>query len=168
MVMQHSRTPKARSVHRTRRGVALFDVIVGGMMLAIGMGVVLSVASQALTRQTDGERRLVASWLADELLNMVIVEGPDQFSRVQETSGVFDPPFADFRFDVDLEDVGLRDPFRVTATISWPADRPFNQIEVQTLIAPRKGEILQQQREPLEPIDREERFLEMEEQADGL
>ncbi len=62
---------------RTRKGFALVDVIVGGAMLGIGLGAIISVTARSLTQQSDGERRLVASWLADELLNMVLLEGPD-------------------------------------------------------------------------------------------
>ena len=55
---------------RPRRGFALMDVIVGGVMLGIGLAVVLTLASRAIASQAQGERQMVAAWLLDELLAM--------------------------------------------------------------------------------------------------
>ena len=106
---------------RTRRGIALMDVIVGGVILGIGVSAILSVTTRALARQTDGEKRLVAAWLADDVLNMVLVEGPIRYPKLYDSKGKFDPPFDEYLFDVDVEDLGASMPLRVTARISWPA-----------------------------------------------
>jgi hypothetical protein len=137
-------------------------VIVGGVILGVGLSVILTITSRALARQTDGEKRLSAAWLADGLLNMVLVEGPDQYGRIYDTSGQFAPPFDEFAFSLDIEDQGIGVPYLVTASIRWPAWDPINQIDVQTLIALRRGEP-DVTREPLEPLDREGRYLEQEE-----
>ncbi len=143
---------------RGRRGLALLDVMVGGIMLGIGLAVVMTVASRALNRQTDGEMRITAAWLADELLNMVLVEGPVKYPQLYDTSGRCDPPFDNFAFELDIKDQGLGMPFDVTATIRWPASRPINSIQVQTAIAARRGEAIEE-RAPLEPVDRDSRYF---------
>jgi hypothetical protein len=140
--------------------VALLDVMVGGIMLGVGLAIIMSVTSRALSRQTDGEKRLVAAWLADELLNMVLMETPKEYPHQQDTSGRFKAPFEDFAFEVDIEDQGLGMPYQVTAIIRWPARRPINEIAVQGLISQPKGE--QPPREPLEPIDRDARYFDEE------
>ncbi len=61
---------------RCRRGVALMDAIVGGVMLGIGLAVILSLASRAMAMQANGAKQITAAWLADDLLAMVLVEGP--------------------------------------------------------------------------------------------
>ncbi|MHC4992357.1 MAG: type IV pilus modification PilV family protein [Planctomycetota bacterium] len=143
------------------------DVVVGGVMLGIGLAVVMSLASRALSRQTDGEKRMAAAWLADELLNMVLMEGPDVYHQKHDTSGTFRAPFDDFSFEVDIDEQGLGLPYEVTAVVAWPARRPVSQIAVQTFIALRTGgdEV---PREPLEPLDREARYFddEMAEEED--
>ncbi len=142
--------------HRARRGFALMDVIIGGVMLSIGLGVVLTLATRALASQAQGERQLVAAWLLDELLAMVVVEGPVEFPHLQSTHGRFDPPFDEFEFDVNLEDLGVGQPFLVTATVSWPRGREKRQVQAQTYIATRfvDPENPFEDRFPLEPIDR--------------
>jgi hypothetical protein len=141
-----------------RRGIALADAIIGGVMLGIGLSVVLSVASRSLAMQTDGEKRLTAAWLADELLTMVLVEGPDQYPLLYDTSGGFAPPFEDFTYEVDIDTPDRGMPYRVAAIVRWGA-RSNDAIVVDTLIALRLGEA-EQLREPNEPVDRDARYYE--------
>jgi hypothetical protein len=140
-----------------RRGIALADAIIGGVMLGAGLAVVLSVTSQATRRQIDGERRLTAAWLADELLAMVLVEGPDDFDLQYDTSGRFDEPFGDFFYEIQIEDIGRDLPYAVTATVSWESGPGVKHVEVETRIAQSKAEE-PELREPYEPVDREARY----------
>lgn len=140
-----------------RRGFALIDVIIGGMMLAIGLAVVISMATRSLQTQTDGEKRLIAAWLADELLNMVLVEGPVDYPRKHDTSGRFEWPFEEFTFEVSIENQGPRQPYFVTATVGWEGPRTMRSVEVQTLIAERY-EAPDEPREPFERVDRDARW----------
>lgn len=147
-----------RTAHHARRGIALLDVIVGSIMLAVGLAVVISLTSRSLASQTDGERRLVAGWLADELLNMVIVEGPVEYPRMYDTTGQFYAPFEQYFYEVDIRDLGEGQPYRVTATVGWYTGHggEGKNISIQTLIAERKGDP-EQLRAPKERVDREER-----------
>ena len=142
--------------HRACRGFALMDVIVGGVMLGIGLGITLTLASRAMASQAQGEKQMVAAWLLDELLAMVLVEGPVEYPHLHPPHGRFDSPFDGFEFDVLLKDLGVGQPFRVTATVSWPRGREERQVQAQTYIAPRfvDPENPIEQRAPLEPIDR--------------
>ncbi len=146
-----------------RRGFALLDVIVGGVMLGIGLSVVLSVTSRSLATQSDGEKRLVASWLADGLLAMVLVEGPVEYPKHYHPSGEFAPPFDGFEFEIDIEDIGPSEPFRVTATVRWPGGRSYREVTAETLIALRLGDSFQP-RAPAEPVDRFARYYDDEDQ----
>ena len=85
--------PFSRLTPRRRRGIALMDAIVGGLILAIGVGTVMSITSRSIRQQVRGEKRLVASWLADDLLNMVVTEGPVEYPRIHDTAGNFAAPF---------------------------------------------------------------------------
>ena len=144
----------------SRRGMALIDVIIGGIMLSIGLAVVISMAGRSMGMQTNGEKRMVAAWLADQKLNMVLVEGPEAYPDLYDTHGQFDEPFSEFEYALEFKDRGLRLPYRVTATIRWPSGRDMDEITVETMIARRLGEPFQP-REPLELLDREARWYEI-------
>jgi len=148
----------------SRRGAALLDVVIGGVVLAIGMTVVLSLTSRSIAWQADGERRLVASWLADELLSMVMVEGPNEYERIYDSNGRFQPPFEDYQYELDITELSITEPYLVTATISWDHGRSSRSIQVQSFITQRSGE--EEDRAPVEPIDRIARYYENEE-GDG-
>jgi hypothetical protein len=152
------RNVKRRGLRRAhhRRGIALVDAIVGGLMLGIGLTVVVSMASRALARQTDGEKRMVASWLADEMLNMVLAEGPEKYEVSHDTADRFGDPFADFSYEINIDLLGRGAPYRVTATVTWPVGRTTHFVRVETLIAARLGDPVQL-REPYEPLDRDAR-----------
>jgi hypothetical protein len=144
-----------RSMPR-RAGVALLDAILGGVILGIGLTVLVSLSSRSIAAQNDGERQVVASWLADEMLNMVLVDGPVDFPRRNDVSGMFGEPFQDYAFEVAIEDVGLDLPYRVTATVRWAHGRTERFVQVQTLMAAH--EQIPLPRVPAEPVDREDRW----------
>lgn len=147
-----------RHLHR-RRGIALIDVIVGAVMLGIGITAVISVSTRALADQVEGEHQLVASWLADELLSMVLVDGPVQYPKIHDTYGTFDAPFELYEYELDIEEQGPRQPFRVTAHIRWPNASGQGEVAVETLIADRLAEE-PVPRLPIEILDRESRYYE--------
>jgi hypothetical protein len=136
-----------------RRGVALLDALLAGVMLAVGLAVILSLASRSIAAQASGQRQLVASWLIDEMLSMVVVEGPDVYPKLYATHGRFDEPFQDYEFDLDIKDIGLRLPYRVTATVRWEQAGHQRQVQTQTYISQRQSDV-PEIRTPPEPIDR--------------
>jgi len=140
-----------------RRGFALADVLIGGIMLATAMTVILSITSRSLHMQTQGEHRVTASWLADELLTMVLVEGPDRYAMIHDMAGTFQEPFDAFSYEVTIENLGIGVPYNVTADVRW-GERPDESIAVKTLIALRLGDP-EQLREPYEPVDRDARYF---------
>lgn len=157
---EHDHLNSGRRRSRARRGIALIDVIIGGVMLAVGLAVVISMATRSMAMQTNGEKRMVAAWLADEKLSMIAVEGPDVYPDLYDLNGWFDEPFEQFQYDLQIEEQGVREPYRVTATIRWPSGADMDSITIETLIARRLGEPFQP-REPLEMIDRDGRWYEI-------
>jgi hypothetical protein len=154
--------PRITTGRPRRRGVVLIDAIVGGVMLGIALTALFTISSRALLMQTQGAKRLTAAWLADELLTMVLVEGPDRFPRMHKTHGPFDAPFDEFEFVVDIDSLGRTAPYKVTANVSWDDGQ---SVSVETIIALRLEEDEEETREPLEPVDRDERWAEQEEEA---
>ena len=144
-----------RARAQRRRGVALFDAVIGGVILGIGLAAILTIASRSLATQTGGEKRLTASWLCDELLTMALVVGPDRYPRLYDTTAEFEAPFEGFTYEVSIDDLGRDAPYRVNAVVRW-SDRPNDFVRVETLIALRAGEP-EQPREPFEELDRDGR-----------
>lgn len=146
-----------------RRGIALMDVIIAGILLAISLAVVISLCTRSLRMQTDGEKQLTASWLADELLAMVLVEGPLNYPKIHDTNGRCEYPFEEFEYDLAIEDQGQTLPYSVTATVTWPSGRGFKSIQAHTYIDDRRTEPEQELRVPAEPVDRDARWYPEEE-----
>ena len=142
----------------TRRGFVLMDVIIGAAILAVGLAVVISMSSRSLARQADAEKQITASWLADEMLTMVLVEGPDVYEKVHPPRGNCEPPFEQFSYEIELESDGEYLPVRVIATISWDAIGGKHHSIIETLVARRFGEPVP--RIPAEIVDREGRYWE--------
>ena len=147
-------------MNRSRRGIALVDVIIGGVLLSMGLAVVISLSTRALRTQTDSEKLLTASWLADEFLSMVLIEGPVNYPKLYDAHGRCSPPFEEFEYDVLIEDQGVGVPLRVTATVYWEGPAGLRNVQVQTLIADR-GTEPNELRAPYEPVDRINRWYEM-------
>lgn len=135
-----------------RRGFALVDAIIAGILLAVGLAAIVSLGSRALSLQQRGEREIVAASLLDELLSTVLMEGPADYVKLHPTSGRFDEPFAAFEFEVLVEDGSAGVPFKVTAIVRHESGDSFL---CETLIAPKLGDEPDPPRAPLEPIDRE-------------
>ena len=139
-----------------RKGLALIDVIIGSAMLAVGLAIVISMSSRSLARQSNAEKQITASWLADELLTMILVVGPDEYAKAYPVIGRFEAPFDTFSYDIEFEDEAEYMPLQVVTTIKWDTMGVEHHIDMETMIARRFGEPLE--RIPAEPVNREERY----------
>jgi len=157
MVMRN----ESRNDRNTARGFTLIEVLVAGIVLAIGMTTLLTITSRALSTQQRGEERIIAASLLDELLGSVLTEGPQDFIKLRSSSGPCEAPFDDWEYEVDIENAVGSDPFKVLARVTSPNGTPY---ECGTLIAPKLGEEPHPDRAPFEPIDREGRWLEMQDE----
>lgn len=144
---------------RARRGFALMDAVLAGVLLSIGMVAVLTVGGQALTLQRRGEIDVRAAAALDELLSMVLTEGPVDFPDLHPTSGTFDAssPYEGFRYQLEIDSGGAGVPALVRATLEHESGRRY---EIETMIAEKRGEEPDPIRTPYEPIDREARHEE--------
>ncbi len=142
-------------VKNPRRAFALIEVVIAGIILAIGLGSVVSLAARALMDQQRGERAVVAAALLDELLASVLAEGPELWPKSHSPSGQCDAPWDDFQFQVNIEKAEPSAPCEVLAIITDPAGREFR---CATRIALRLGDEPDPERAPSEPFDRQGYF----------
>ncbi len=148
-----------RSFNRsTRRGFALLDVVIAGVILAIGLTTLFSLTSRSLDMQREGEVRVKAAAMLDDLLSLVLLEGPGDFPQLHSVAGRGEFPYEEFEFRVRIDDPGEGEPYRVTATVTHETGREYS---CETLIAAKLGEEPDPVRSPEEPIDREARYEEI-------
>ncbi len=145
------------------RAFALLEVVIAGIILAVGLGSIVSLAARALMDQQRGERAVMAAALLDELLASVLVEGPDEWAKMHDRSGTCDPPWDDFEYQVDIEKAETGAPCEVLAIVRDPMGREF---KCATRIAVRMGDEPNPDRAPPEPIDREAYFESKSEESD--
>lgn len=153
-----------RRAHRA--GFALMDAVIAGILLAIGMVAVLSVAGQALALARRGEVDVRAAAAIDELLGMVLTEGPRDFPELHPTAGPFEEgsPYSDFEYAISIDQGGAGVPAEVEVVLTHSTGRTFT---VVTRIAEKRGEEPDPVREPTEPIDRAARVAEQEARREG-
>lgn len=135
-----------------RRAFALLEVIIAGVVLAIGLGAVVSLASRSLMEQQRGERGVVAAALLDQLLAEILVEGPVDWPKQHDTSGTFESPFDGYNYEVVIEEAEPGYPCEVMAIVHDDAGRGYR---CATRIAIRAGEEPNPERMPSEPFDRQ-------------
>jgi len=150
-----------------RRGFALIEVVIAGVILAVGLAGIINVSMRAMDMQRRGESEVIASSLLDGLLSQVLVDGVIEFPKLNATSGRFDAPFEDWEFEVLIDPEGLGDPYTVTAMVRDARGQAYT---VETRIAPRRiaprlGEDPNPDRRPPEPFDRQGAFSKDEEAA---
>jgi len=123
-----------------RRAVALLDAIIAAIVLGVGLTAIVSVASGALSAARLGQEIATAATLADEQLQLVLARGPDNYARQFPVKGVCEPPFALYRFEVEITGGSESAPYTVRATVHWDSSRGPQQVAVETLIAGRAVE----------------------------
>jgi type II secretory pathway pseudopilin PulG len=143
---------------RFRRGWALVDVIVGGVILGIGLATVISIAERSLAMQQRSERELVAAQLLDGILAEVLSVGVVEWDLTRAPTGSFDAPFEAWEWELRIDKQGTGDPYRVLATARHADGAEFR---VETLVAPRPENTEEPQRAPTAPIDRQGRYDEI-------
>lgn len=150
---------RAQVQRRSRRGFALMDAIVAGILLAIGMIAVLGVSGHALTMQRRGEIDIRAAAALDELLSLVLTEGPVDFEDLHPTRGKFDAgsPYEDFEYEIDIAPGGAGVPAHIVVSLVHDSGRAYS---IETRIAEKRGEEPDPVREPYEPLDRAARWEE--------
>lgn len=135
-----------------RHGIALLDVLVSGIVLSISLVAIFGLASNAMKSQMLGERRLRAAMFLDELLNMVLAVGPEEYPSSFATSGQGESPFEEYEYDVIIEDLGIGRPYRVTANVYWTVGQREYAASIETRIAPKLGDIEEGERIPDRPV----------------
>jgi len=147
-----------RGIRATRRpGFALLDVVIAGVILAIGLATLFSLTSRSLEAQREGEIKVLAAGMLDSLLSEVLLEGPADYQDLHSSAGRGDYPYEEFEYRIRISDPGVGEPYEVLAVVTHDTGRTY---ECETLIAAKLGEEPDPIREPQEPIDREARYEE--------
>ena len=79
--------PNPRTDRTGSRGFALLDVVIAGVILAIGLATLFSLTSRSLDAQRDGEIKVLAAGMLDSLLSEVLLEGPADYQALPSSAG---------------------------------------------------------------------------------
>lgn len=158
--------PSRRRLRSAHRGFALMDAIIAGILLAIGMIAVLGVSGHALGLQRRGEIDIRAAAALDELLSLVLTEGPVDFGDLHPSRGRFEAgsPYDDFEYEITIAQGGAGVPAHVSVSLVHDSGRAYS---IETRIAEKRGEEPDPVREPYEPLDRAARWEERRAQREG-
>jgi len=138
-----------------RRGVALIDVLVAGVLLGVALAVIASLSSEAIRAQIEGEKIQTAAMLLDELLSEVVAVGPENYPGEAFMDDGLHPDYEGFEFSVEVDGGETGRPFRVIATVWWDGvDGDRREEAVTTIVAHRLGEEEIGDREPEEVVER--------------
>jgi Tfp pilus assembly protein PilV len=143
---------------RRRSGFALVDAIIAGVVLAIGLTMIFMLTSRSLDLQRRGEIEVMAAGMMDNILSMVLLEGPADYPDLHPVSGQGEFPYEQFEYRVNIQDPGEGEPYSVSVEVTHLTGRSYR---CETLIAAKLGEEPDPVRYPEEPIDREARYEEI-------
>lgn len=151
------------AIHRVRprirrRGFALVDVIIAGVILGIGLTMLFTLTSRSLDLQRQGEIEVMAAAMMDNILSIVLLEGPADYPDLHSTSGQGQFPYEQFEYRVDIADPGEGEPYSIAVEVTHLTGRSYR---CETLIAAKLGDEPDPIRYPEEPIDREARYEEI-------
>ena len=139
-----------------RRGFILVDVIVAGVLLGIGLVTVIGLTGSAIASQRRGEELQVAAMLADEQLNLALAVGPEAYASVFKSRGQCAEPYTNYQYIMTLTPRGGSEPYIVTAEILWTSGGRDRSLVIQTMLAPRRGNDPDPERQPEEAIERQQ------------
>jgi len=139
---------------RQRRAVVLIDAIVGSVLLGVSLVALITLTTGAISSQVEGERLQAAAMLLDEQLNLVLARGPDDYAQRFGLEGECDPPFESYRYRLEFSGGEGGVPYLVRATIAWKDAVRERSASVETMIAPRRGEVPDPIRSPQQPVER--------------
>lgn len=138
-----------------RRGFALLDAILGGILLAVGLAGVVTLSQRSLAMLQRGEHEAIAAAMLDELLAGVVTEGPGAYAQVRQPSGRMPAPWPDWEYSVELHGTGSGDAVDVIATVWSPVGIEY---QCATRVAPHDDTLPPDERAPEQPVDRAGRF----------
>lgn len=153
-----NRSSRRRQGSPRKRGFALIDVIIAGVILGIGLTTLFALTSRSLDMQRDGEIQVMAAGMLDDLLSTVLLEGPADYPDLHPIGGRGEFPYEQFEYRVNISDPGEGEPYRIEAVVTHDSGRTYR---CETLIAAKLGEEPDPIRYPEEPIDREARYEEI-------
>jgi hypothetical protein len=136
------------------RAIVLVEAIVGSVLVGVALAVILGLGARAISRQAEGEQLRIAAMMLDEQLNLILARGPDQYESRFGLSGVCDPPFSNFTYELWLSGGVGGKPYDVTATVRWQAGGVARAESISTRIAPRLGDEPDPDRRPTEEVSR--------------
>lgn len=89
---------------KTKKGFTLIELVVSMIVIGIAFYGLMSVLSDVTIKNTSGQELLKAGFLAEEVMEEMMMEGKDFSTEVLDVSlQSFSAPFSGFSYSVDVE-----------------------------------------------------------------
>jgi Tfp pilus assembly protein PilV len=139
---------------RDRPGVILVDILVATIILGVSLMTLISMTGRAMASQRQGQQLQTAAMLLDAQLSLVLAFGPDDYGSKHSLEGPCEPPFENFRYQIEMSGGQSGDAYRVLATVTWMDGGRPQSASVETMIAARLGDDPDPDRRPEVPAVR--------------
>ncbi len=111
---------------KTKKGFTLIELVVSMIVIGIAFYGLMSVLSDITIKNTSGQEILKAGFLAEEVMEKILVKGKDFDTDIVDVSSQnFSSPFSGYSYVVDVEYVN---PYDLNLSTSEATD--YKRIEV--------------------------------------
>ena len=117
-----------------RHGFTLIEVLVAGLILAVGAVVICGLSRRCLRNCQRGYRYEQAYRLLDECLDRTAALGVSRLAVQKTVQGRFPQRYPGYQFVVKIEPTEDDDLFEVTATVNWEDSASGYEVSAATLL----------------------------------
>ena len=115
-------------------GFTLVEVLVGGLILAVGAVAICGLSRHCLQNNVRGQYYEQAYRLLDECLDRVAALGIDIFQGEKQIEGESAQGQRNYRYVVRIEPSEQNGLYEATATVTWQESRQDYEVSTATLI----------------------------------
>jgi general secretion pathway protein I len=119
---------------RKAKGFTLLEVMVAMAIVAIALVALLGFGNRSIAVNARLQKITQATLLAQQRMTEVEIEATQNAVQVFGEEGVFDEPFAEYRWRVNYEDTPLPNLRMVTVTVAWGDEERNEMVDLNSFV----------------------------------
>ena len=117
-----------------QQGFTLLEVMVALAIVAIALVALLGLGNRSIAVNARLQKITQATLLAQQRMTEVEIEAAGNAMGVFGEAGVFDEPFAEYRWRVTFEDTPLPNLAMVTVTVAWGNEERNEMVDLNSFV----------------------------------